>query len=332
MKNKYTVFALALLPFSHSLTASEWNVAVDPFFTSGSYVFAGDGLDFRFAELATLVPQGENAATHILVHGMVPSGADTNVYMSGYEAIDLSTGAVQDLGMFYVNLPASALDNAPALSSPIVGISPRQGAWSAFSPGPPSQTTLGGARGSGTVSDGHLQLEINRNGQTGSASIPVSFPDGDTMVLQAFTATLGGNTHSFAETTLVRDGARYYGAITATDMVDYDSRMFAIELTEGAPAGVVLQQGRWATDSRLGDLYGVDVDLGWGYSAGLGWMNVASFPWIYQAKAGWIHYSSGGPGQPLWFFSQDLGWIHVPVSRDGTYRYSAGDWATASFL
>ncbi|MCC5806276.1 MAG: hypothetical protein JJU00_08095 [Opitutales bacterium] len=327
-----TLFALASVTASASLYASDWAASIEPFLSPGVYQFTDADLGFRFTELEAAVDPAQNQSTHMLIEGLSPATGTADIYAGNYTAINLADGAVQDVGVFYVTLSGDVGDDAPPLSSPIVGVVPREGPWSDFSPEAPAQTTVGNATGTATAANGTLDFEIARDGQTGSASVPFSMPDDDTMVLEAFALSLGGTSYNFAAATLVRSGERFHGTIESLDTVDHDSLMFALFLTVADPAGVDLVDGEWITDSRLGLLFGAGGD--WAYSPFMGWIETGAFPWLYQAKIGWMAYARGGQEQALWFLAGDpaLGWIYVSTARDGTYQSSADDWASGSFF
>jgi len=330
MKNKSLLLFSLSLATPWSLFATEWNVSVQPFQNPGSFVFAEGDLNFRFAELATMFDPGSNTSTHMLVSGLLPATGADNVYASNYEAIDINNGEVQDAGAFYVNLPESIQSGAPPLSSAIVGVVPRQGSWSNYSPSTPSQTTIGGATGTATMSSGSISMQLNRNGQTGSASIAFSMPDNDTLELDGFTLNFGGSNYPFDPTVLLRDEDRFYGTIASADPVEYQSLMFVLELSGGAPGEIPLEIGRWIDDHRLGMLFGVQAD--WAHSLDFGWLNLGDFPWMYHPELGWLSYQRGDNSSALWLYSPDLEWIYVPENRDGSFLHSSGDWASGSFF
>ena len=327
-----TLLALAATAGSATLSASDWAASIKPFLNPGVYQFTEADLGFRFAELAAAVDPSQNQSTHMLIEGLSPATGTADVYAGNYTAINVSDGVVQDVGVFYVTLPGAVSADAPPLASPIVGVVPREGPWSDFGPVAPAQTTVGNAAGTATAANGTLNLAVTRDGHSGSASIPYSMPDNDTLVLEPFALSLGGTSYNFAAAMLVRDGDRFHGTFESMDAVDYESLMFAVFLDAADPAGIDLVDGAWITDSRLGQLFGAGGD--WAYSPFMGWVETGAFPWLYQAKIGWMAYARGGTGQPLWFLAGDpsLGWIHVSVARDGSFQASGAEWATDSFF
>ncbi len=325
-----TIFALAATVSSATLSASDWAASIRPFLNPGVYQFTDADLGFRFTELAAAVDPSQNQSTHMLIEGLSPATGTADIYAGNYTAVNLSDGAVQDVGVFYVTLPGAVSADAPPLASPIVGVVPREGPWSDYSPEAPAQTTVGNASGTATAANGTLNLEITRDGQSGSASISFTMPDDETMELEAFALSLGGTSYNFAAAMLVRDGERFYGTIESLDSVDYESLMFAVLFDVADPAPVELVNGEWISDSRLGLLFGAGGD--WAYSPFMGWVETGAFPWLYQAKIGWMAYARGGTGQPLWFHSKELEWMYVSTARDGTFQSSADGWASGDFL
>lgn len=327
-----TILTLAATFGSGALSASDWTASIQPFLNPGVYQFTDADLGFRFTELAAAVDPSQNQSTHMLIEGLSPATGTADVYAGNYTAINLSDGAAQDVGVFYVTLPGAVGADAPPMASSIVGVVPREGPWVDFSPEAPAQTTVGNASGMASSANGTLNLEITRDGQSGSASIPYTMPDDKTMELEAFALSLGGWSYNFAAATLVRDGERFYGTIESLDSVGHESLMFVLRLSVAEPPGIDLVAGEWISDSRLGLLFGAGGD--WAYSPFMGWVETGAFPWLYQAKIGWMAYARGAEGQPLWFLAGDpgVGWIHVSVERDGSFQSSGADWAADSFF
>lgn len=330
MKIKSLLLLPLMLPFPCGMFAADWNVSIKPFLVPGSFDFTDGDLGFRFAELASWSAPESNTATHMIVTGLSPATGAANVHASNYEAINISNGGLQDAGVFYVKLPEGIQNNAPALSSAIVGVVPRQGPWSDYSPSAPSQTTIGGSIGTAVLDGTNVALNVERNGQSGSTTIPYAQVDGDTIELGDFNLNFGGVNYAFEASVLVRDGDRFSGAIASADPVEYQSLMFVLELSGGSPGEIPLLIGGWINDHRLGYLYGAHAD--WTHSLDFGWLKVGAFPWIYHPDLGWLHYRLGGNSSSLWFYSPELEWIYVPENRDGTFLHSSGDWASGNFF
>lgn len=330
MKNKSLLLLSIILPFHCSIFADDWGVSIKPFLTPGPFEFVEADLGFRFAELASWSTPENNTATHMIVTGLLPATGAANVHASNYEAVDIGSGEVQDAGVFYVTLPEGIQNSAPDLASAIVGVVPRQGPWSNYSPSAPSQTTIGGATGTAALSGNSLTLNIHRNGQSGSASIPFSYFDADTIELGEFNLNFGGGNYSFDASVLVREGERFAGAIASADPVEYQSLMFVLELSGGSIGEIPLETGRWIHDHRLGYLYG--VGSGWARSVDYGWLKLGDFPWVYHPNLGWLHYQLGSSSSSLWFYSPGLEWIYVPENRNGTFLHSSADWEIGNFF
>src|SRR5690606_38697753 len=111
--------SLILLPCA--LVAGDFSVSLNTFGDPTAFsITTGSNLSLRVSELVPAA--GTNSSTHFLVEGLSPLEDGTQVYTSTYRGINISTGAVQDLGVIYLDLPEEANLPEGTVSSPIVGV------------------------------------------------------------------------------------------------------------------------------------------------------------------------------------------------------------------
>jgi hypothetical protein len=337
MKNpfRYCLSGVSILSLClASLSASEMTVKIHPFSIPGTFNFVDSDVGFLFSEMASA--GAENNATHMLIEGLIPIEAGSNIVASSYKAIDLSSGSIQDVGMVMLTLPAGAQPPSGSVASPIVGIVQRQGAWSNFNPSPVTSTTVGASQGAGNydAAAGTLQLSLSRNSETFTGSTTYSVVNINTIEMDAFTLTSGSSNFGFEASTLVRDQSRFYGTLLASDSsVGYDSLLFSIEFVnipdvngDGIPdivdpfaqPGLNLVAGQWTHHGGIGNVYGVTAD--WAFSPYVGFFNAASFPRIYTANHGWMTFISRMQTNYVWLHSPSLGWVFADVRQNGRFR------------
>ncbi len=306
-------------------------------------------LDLRVREL--IPAPGVNASTHFLVEGLSPLEEGTLVYASTYSGINAATGAIQDIGVLYLNMPESASLPEGTVSSPIVGVVQRAGAWSGYNPRTPI-TSLGGAVGPGAFEpvSGTMTLQLQRGAELFSGMVRYSVPDANTLTLEPFTLVKDGPvSYPLSGATLIRDGLRFAGTVTnLSPGAAYDSLLFAVELSgmadsdgDGIPdisdsefTPGLLTPDQW-NNTAYGWIYGFTPKLG--YSTFLGFVQL-ELPWIYHFRFGWLHHSASTPlgaGATLhWFYSPDpaLGWIAVSNLGGGYFQSHKTGWAWNNFL
>lgn len=332
------------------MTASAGNltVAVDSFMEPAGGFSVGDSIPFRFAELSG-VPAGDNSATHVIIEGLTV--LDGQVYRSNYSAVDINNeGAIEDVGVLYLEMPSADPLPEGTVASPIVGVVERVGAWDNYTPTAPS-TTVGGSSGASTydAETGALSLNLLRGAEVFTGTAAYAVVDEDTLDLEAFTLVKDGLTsYAFGPTTLVRDGNRYYGTLASTDTAPgFDSLLFEVQLldlpdvdTDGVPdltdaqiddAGLVLEAG-WQFVAELGWTYGYSASAG--YSVVFGQIYTAEFPsvYLYNGNWGWVLHVTPIGEKDHYYFSQDLGWVYVNTDFGGWFQYSGGDWAFDNFI
>jgi hypothetical protein len=316
--------AAATLATATAAFADSLDVQIRPFLEpTTSFGFFNPAVSFRFAELTPdFTP---NEATHILVQGLAPIEADPAVLAGGYEAVNLASGAIQDVGMVYLNLPAGAQLPEGTAASPIVGIIQRNGAWSATLPAAPASTTVGDTAGTGmyNVVSGSLTLNLSRGSTGFTGQTRYMTVDADTIELEAFSIATGSSSYAFGPARLVRDGDRFYGTITSTDAtVGFDSLLFAVELnnladhdSDGIPdlvdpkvPGLTLPmvQGIWLEHAVVGPYYPVNSE--WAWSPKLGFFHAMSYPFIYQPQHGWMAVVTRISNNEIWLYSPATGY------------------------
>lgn len=328
MKNMPKQILPALLLASALSAAQPFTADVQPFRALTSFDSVLMDLELRVAPLAGL--DSADGATHVLLRGLRPLGAESGVHESGYEAINLDAGTSLDVGTVFMQLPAASLPEG-SVASPIVGVMRREGSWEAFGLQTP-ETTVGGASGFSTYDPGTstMVLNLSRPGQSFTGSVRYSVIDTETLLLDApITLSGGGETHNFHEALLYREGGRFYGVLQSADLsADYDSLLFAIELSafpdvdgDGIPdivdpdaefAPLDLIVGEWVWDPRIGFLRAADSL--WSESPQLGWLYHEAFPWLYHQDLGWIGYVRHHPlvdpeGMRWTYFQQDGNFI-----------------------
>lgn len=327
-----------------SAGASQMTVNINPFSVPSGFNFVDGDVGFRFTELAS---EGTTSdSTHILIEGLTPVSGSGNVVASNYQAINLPSGEVQDVGMVVLTLPEGAQPPAGSVTSPIVGIVQRNGAWSNFSPSPLQGTTVGMSSGSGNYDSftGRLNLNLTRNGTnfTGTASYTVL--DNETIQLAPFALQSGTQSYGFEGSTLVRQGTRFYGTLLASDSsVGYDSLLFSIEFVDlqdssgnGIPdiveGGIQVVAGQWTHNAGIGKVFGVRED--WAFSPFMGFFSTTNFPRIYTANHGWMTFWTRMQDHYVWLHSPTLGWVFADERERGRFRAnpSGTQWQDFNFF
>ena len=336
--------SLAVLPIA--ALADTLTVEIDGFADPTQFsITDSSGLSLRVAEL---VPATDlNSSTHILIEGLSPLEDGTMVYASPYSGINVDTGATQDVGILYLQMPEGSTLPEGTVASPIVGVVQRSGSWGDYGLTYPD-STIGGSSGDGDYSTtGVLQMTLIRDQQAFTGSATYTVLDVDTIEIDPFTLSSDGVvSYDLSGTTLMRDGSRYYGTLTnLSDGAVYDSLIFSIEFknipdldSDGVPdiaddsvvAGLVPAQ--WNLTS-IGWVYGYTAN--WGYSVFMGFVYMQG-NYIYQIPFGWMYLFSSTPiqggGTYYWFYSSTLGWIYVNDTFGGFFQAENNGWAYDNFL
>ncbi|MCC5807111.1 MAG: hypothetical protein JJU00_12360 [Opitutales bacterium] len=338
--------------------AQSFTAGIEPFRSLSSFDQVLMDLEFRFAPMAGTTAAGD--ATHVLLRGLRALDADSDVYESGYEAINLDAGTRLDVGTVYMQLPDASLPEN-SVASPIVGVVRRDGPWDDYGPQTPQGTTVGGASGISTYDPETetISLSLSRNGQTISGTVNYTVVDTETLVLEGpeglITLTAGGDMYNFHETVLYREGGRFYGVMQSADLsVSYDSLLFAVEFSgfpdvdgDGIPDIVDpeaefppldLEVGTWVWDARIGYLRAANDR--WAESQQLGWVYYEAFPWVYHLDLGWIGYVRhdivANPEGTQWTYFQQDGYFvwfwSTPEEAESFFYFSnASDSGWESF-
>lgn len=297
------------------VSAGEFTARVNAFQSANLPSLSPD-LAFRFAALVG-VEDASNQATHVLLQGLSPLAPASTVHVSNYSAINLANGQEQDAGVVFLDIADSQVP-AGAVASPIVGVVQRSGPWSSLNPTALS-TTVGGSSGTSTYSieSGTISLSLVRGGQTFTGTVGFRVVDVDTILLDPLSLSDGAQTYTFHESTLARDGGRFYGILESSDLaVTYDSLLHVLEfvdLSDSNDDGVPdLVRG----GGCLPEGFAYHPLLTWVYSAGGCWtLWFASFNedfgWLYTA---FLDRVTGG-----WVYHVDREWMFLwPVQQDPT--------------
>jgi hypothetical protein len=333
MKTSRSITLLSASLFASSALANSLTVSIDAFSAATLFsIVPGSDLELRLVELTS--PSGANSATHILIEQLSPiDDSDSGIYGSPYHAIEIASGDIQDTGVLYLQLPEAPNFPAGSVTSPIVGIVERQGAWSDYQLEDPG-SSFGGASGSGGfTTPGTLNISLNHQGAAYSGSASYSIGNVDTIEMDAFSLSgPGGALLNLSATTLVRDGMNFSGTVAnLTDGADYNSLFFKISLTSipdtdsdgipdivdaEVPAGN-LTPGQWNMTS-IGSVYGISAE--WGYSSNMGWVYLGlGSPWVYHIWFGWFSVADETSGG-YWLHSQQIGWVYFTDSYNGYFQ------------
>lgn len=336
MKAHYIALPVALLT-AHVAAADSVTVSIDSFGDPASFsITESSTLSLRVSELVPA--SGSNASTHVLIEGLAPLEAGTQVYASPYKGINSVDGEVQDVGMVYLEMPESAALPAGTVSSPIVGVIQRPGSWNDFALTMPT-SSVGGSTGASSYDGSTLDLTLLRGNETFTGTTAYTVLDVDTIEIEPLTLVKdGGTSISLSGATLLRDGSRFYGTLTnLSEGAAYDSLLFAIELAgmpdldfDGIPdisddavegSGLVVDQ--W---NRLNFSWVYGLTPEWGISTYMGYVFVKFSPYIYQVDLGWMYlFSSNGLDHV--FYTWDHGWILINEGFGGFYYiYDTDTW------
>ena len=324
------------------LMADQLTVSIDGFGEPGGGFSITEGSNLNLLVKELVPASGTNESTHILIESLSPLEPDTLNFASPYTGINVSNGVAQDLGVLYLQMPVESSLPQGTVASPIVGVVQRTGTWMDLSF---PETSVGGSSGTGDYESDSMSLALTKGAEQFNGTVTYEVLDEDTLLLDEFTLTKSGPvTYTLAETTLLRDGGRFYGTLTnLTDGAAYESLLFAIELSDipdadmdGIPdisdseigSGPVL--GQWRMTS-LGFMYGASAD--WGYSHFMGFLELG-LPWVYQASHGWMYFYQAVPEEDvLWFYSPTLGWIYTKSTWGGLFLSNNGSgWEADNFL
>jgi hypothetical protein len=334
-------------------TANEVVVNVTPFLkptTNLDFLNASVGL--RVSPVPATGGDSGASASHVLIEGATPTAPDSLLSTSLYTAINLTTGASQDVGMVSFSHPASSRP-AGTIQAPIVGVVRRNGSWAVTNPQTPDNTTIGQSGGVGTWNavTGVLNFNLTRGAQTFTGSASYSAVDLDNVLLAPFTLQSGATRYAFARSNLRRDGNRFNGVLRATDpSVGFDSMLFVIEFinfqdnnSNGVPdivdpaitaASFQISVGEWNRHPTLGWYLGLGDN--WAYSPTIGFFAPRTYPRIYQVHYGWITVIDRLLDNYVWFHHPDpaLGWLVLDESL-AMFRASGTTpdaWQWLSFL
>jgi hypothetical protein len=345
MTNKITcIVAFALVFSSPALMADQMTVSIDGFGAPGGGFSITETSDLSLL-VSELVPaDGTNQSTHILIESLSPLEPDTLNFASPYSGINVNTGATQDVGVLYLQMPSGSTLPEGTVASPIVGVVERAGSWMDLTF---PETTVGGSSGPGTYASGTIDLSLTKGLEQFNGAVAYTVVDEDTIDLEPFSITKSGPvTYDLSGTTLLRDGSRFYGTVTNLSAgAAYESLLFEIQFTGipdadmyGIPdisdseIGGGLVVGQWSMTS-LGYMYGSNAD--WGYSYFLGFLDM-NLPWVYQASFGWMYFYDAVPSEgAYWFYSPTIGWIYVKGNGGGKFQTNdggGGGWISNNFL
>ncbi|HSH09497.1 MAG TPA: hypothetical protein VK995_03865 [Oceanipulchritudo sp.] len=333
MKLPFVLLTSFMALASTGIVASEMTVSIEGFADPTTFMITETSdLTLRVTELVPA--SGTNVSTHMLIEGLSPLEEGTSVYASTYSGINVDSGAVQDVGILYLDMPAGSGIPEGTVVSPIVGVVQRTGAWSGFSLTYPSTSVGGSSDPSASYQSGTISMTLIRDQETFIGSTSYTVVDQDTMTLEPFILTKDGTTsYNMSATTMTRDGDRFYGTLTNLSQgAAYDSLLFSIKFTgipdldkDGIPdisdsevvAGLVI--GDWNL-TEIGWVYGYTPE--WGYSLFMGFVYM-DLPWIYQIYHGWNYLSSSFPLTPqgLGFFMYNVNdsWIYTQDNYGGFY-------------
>ena len=341
MKRVCSLCCLALIAVVPAFGSSA-EVTVTPFQKPGTLLAEAN---FRFLEVETLKPASQNVATHVLLEGLFPVDQDQPLVVSStYVAVNSASGEEQDRGVELLDLPSSAVD-PEVVTSPIVGVVRREGPWSALSPVPVAGTTIGGASGDAGYdrAAGTLSLTLSRlvgatpQSLTGTATY--NAVDVDTLYINPFTVSVGGDSFSFAGTTLTRNGFTFTGLLESTGLTgaqySADSLMYRltlVDLTDADgdgipditdPSVVVGPDPSWTDPAEqvggdhfrlpwLGDFHRLGPDL--------------DQAWIYSWEHGLL-YAHGATPTSLFLYDFNLGWVWTGQNiYPYLYKFTPGGW------
>lgn len=339
---KIALFSFPLLVsplWSQDFTVSVQALA-DP---TGFLITPGSNLSLRVAQQVPSV--GANTSTHILIEGLSPIESGSTFYASNYRGINSVSGAEQDLGVLFLQLPESSGLPEGTVSSPIVGVVQRSGSWDGYSLAVPS-TSVGGASGQSSADSGAgtINATLVRGGETFTGTIPYTVLDTDTIELDPFILVKDGVTSiPLSGAIMMRDGLRFYGTITnLSSGAAYDSLLFALEfsnipdvdgdgipdLTDDFIGGGGLLVGEW---SRIDFTWIYGLTAEWGITTYMSYIWVPYLPYVYQVNNGWMYYfSSNGTDHIL--YDWDLGWLYVNEGNGGWYTFFRdGTWQWGNF-
>ncbi|MCC5841217.1 MAG: hypothetical protein JJT96_13960 [Opitutales bacterium] len=333
---------LALAAAVSPVSAGEFTARVNAFQSANLPSLSPD-LAFRFAALVG-VDDASNQATHVLLQGLSPLAPASTVHVSNYSAINLASGQEQDAGVVFLDIADSQVP-AGAVASPIVGVIQRSGSWSSLDPLTPS-TTVGGSSGISTynIEAGSISLSLARGGQVFSGTVDFRVADVDTILLDPFSLSDGSETFTFHESTLARDGGRFYGILESSDLaVTHDSLLHVLEFVnlpdsndDGIPdlvrGGGCLPEGfayhpllTWVYSAgRCWTLWfaSFNEDFGWVYTA---FLDRATGGWMYHVEREWM-FLWPLPQEPtmvpeFYVFLPESGWFVVTEDESGNVVY-----------
>lgn len=322
--------SFGLTPFAFAQT---FNFAVDSFSNPTTFDFGGTPGTFRFYQ--TTSNFAGQTPTHIILESLsAPDASHPQLAVSGYVAVNSGTGETGETGVVVMNLPAEALPSVDTAASPIIGIIPRSGPWTQFTPESPA-TALAAAAGNSGYTANTLNLSATNSSGTWTGQVPYSVTDTDTLSLETFSLTNGASTISFAATSLLRDGLEFYGVIQSTSgTIDLDNFYHGIRLTNLPNLD----------GDDLPDISDPEIDAGSVWYAPFttvanktesdwfGGFWFASDPsYLYHEEHGWFYLivESGSQPEILLFDWEFGGWIltnSTLYSRGLIYSFADSSW------
>ena len=337
VKTSVTLGLASIFIAWNSLAAGEFTAAFRGYDSAAAFSFTNSGSPFRFLTTSVVNTGTSNAATHVLVQGLAPTTGDSSVLAGYYQAVHLASGQVQDSGHLFVQAGGSSVLPSGSVSTPIVGIVARTGAWGNYSVFTPD-SALGGASGQSSYSANELSLAVLRNGVNYSGVADYSV-EGTTLILEPFTLSGGGSTFHFASTTLFLNQGVFTGvAECTTPSVSFNSRFFALSISQvpdldGDFLPDIVDADVTVNDPLAGVAWQED---GWGKSSLLGWINRNFLPWHYSADHGFIWIFPGSTVSNFFVYDNTLGWLwtneNMYIADDPNqkyfyaFEYSGGTW------
>lgn len=323
------VLSLTLLYVPIEMSAQS-RVFVDSFLSAPTFEIAPGVNDVRVAESYRIAPAEE--ATHILIEGLVPLEAGSNVMVSNYTGIDLNTGDAKDVGSLYFTMPPNA--PAPdAASSPIVGIVARNGSWDGFT-GQPPVTPIGGSVGNVDINMQANTLFFNVAGYSGAAHY--SRVDNFTLQVDDFRLSNGGATLDFYSSQFSLHRGDLYGVIQTKNPLDENSRLFELRINHledydgdripdildesTGPFSPVIQGDKF--DRTIGWMWG-DSEM-WAYAYfTYRWVYTVAYPWMWIDGQGWVWAGREISGNGTIWLWHDARQEYIMTRTDG-WRNNAG--------
>ncbi|MDP0501319.1 MAG: hypothetical protein Q7P63_14595 [Verrucomicrobiota bacterium JB022] len=296
--------------------------------TTLDQVLSGASLDFLVSTAADA-----SASTHILVTDLMPVGDSDTVYEGEYTGVTLSSGATADTGKVVLKLDAAVPVPSGSVSSPIVGIIPRAGAF----PEAASLNPLDAGEGESTVNTDTdtIALSFSAGGSTYTGNATYTVKSQSEIELSAFALTDGTSTWQFEATTFERSYATLTGFASLSDasasadmavtkfvlnyFVDKDTDMVPdfMDSNVGEQPTLTPDDEEWVFNPNLFRWFYNNGD-DWTFTDGMSWFYTASFPWIYSPEWGWVLFGEAAPQSAaayLWIDELST-WVYTKTTRN----------------